>query len=317
VHFSTFGMDLAVLGDTRIDDTHAASISLARSPSGYILAYGVPRGVRVQALDASGARRGAARTIPLASAPMLVAREVDSVPRGGPLLAWDEEREVTLGHFTSIRRAAVLADDGAEETPPFTVLEDVFPGIRGWNGSGVFTGTSFLIVQTARKHASGASDGVRIIVVGLDGAVGRARRLGSPDAAWPRIVLGSSEARVVYVEWKSGAAYFARLDAQGGLAGAPVLLLAPARKTTAWPWDGVGAAEAVGRDSLLLLFSGPERKTGLLRLGSTGLALAPPYTIARGPSGYHALALAGRDVAVAWIEGNYEPVRIQLALVRP
>jgi hypothetical protein len=71
-----------------------------------------------------------------------------------------------------------------------------------------------------------------------------------------------------------------------------------------------------------MLIGGLEQKIGLMRLGPTGVAIAPPYTIARGPSdgGHqlnHALAPAGRDVAVAWLSDRTEPGRILLALVRP
>jgi hypothetical protein len=327
VHVARVDAGLQLISDTVVDAVPARSVQIASSGPGFVLAYAVPEGIKVQALDAQASPNGPPRVIAGATNPLLVPRSMTEARHEGPLLAWDEYDPDDVSRPPVPRvKAAMLHEDGTQATLPVTVFDAARANVRADPGSGIDTGEGFLLARTGasrlppwesrRQRAAGT----HVAAIRPDGQARDHGTVGAPDATDPRLVAMGRDAVLLQVDPKSGLTRM-RVDARGGPAGPPDVMV-PTAAGRPWELGVPGAAIGFGSDVLLSFLRGAGGGVSLLRAGRRRDAVAAPYAIAHdlvdaSRAGQPALVRAGDDVIAAWVGGGQEPGRIQLARVKP
>ena len=299
---------------------NVASVAIARSPSGYILAVGTeqPNTLQIYPLATDGSIRGSVRTVAVQSdagtayvpavSPLLASRMVGGgSPGGGPLLVYTATLPYApLGSNGETRTAVLLKDDGADETTPVNL-----PGtfVFSDRASGVFVGDGFLYAQEQEPYPSTAG----VWHIGLDGALGA----GQTPSGTVRIAESPSLA------WTGTAAYFtfASYDPMGlsapylawmrlSVTGAPLGPATPLAGSNDQPYS---AALAVGEDLLALTTGTSGAGVYAQRFAADGGLVDTPFAVGTldGVLGNQSrLALLGSVPIAAWSDGVLSLARL-------
>lgn len=295
VGFAHFSSSLALVGEVPCVTEGARSVRLSRAMDGWLLAVEARAGVELWPLSASGAPRGAVRSVAGAHSPVLAA-----APDGRQLLVY-----TTYGTSGAHVQATVLSPLGAPMTGDVTLLNDV---TEPEYGSAVWAGTRWLV---AMREA-----GIAVIPVSSDGVAGAVAHPLSTDTEYPQVGWNGMYATLTWSDFGSGNdVRFAQLEASGSLRGAAMTLGAIPT------WYNVTPTVNVGGDTVALMSgytggTGLSRNLAVLRVGASAGA---PNVLTRSPDteAEHRIAALGTDVIVAWVAHNAVPGRITLARVRP
>jgi hypothetical protein len=295
---------------------NAASVAIARSPSGYVLAVGTrqPSSLQIYPLAPDGAVRGPVRTVAIQTGtqyvppahPFLASRMVGGgPPLGGPLLVYTAPVPYApVGSTGETRVVALLRDDGSNETSEAAIPDVTFT--YSDRGSGVFVGDGFLYAQEQSVSPQGAA----LWHIGLDGTLGPAQT--------PAVGTGSI-AEYPSLAWTGTAAYFTYVSADPMGSSSPYaacirLTSAGAQLGPPTPLSGTfyqpAASVALGED-LLVLAVGKSAAANVYgqRVSNGGGLVEPPFAVAIDdlrtlPEYYEPrLALLGRVPIAAWPDG--------------
>jgi len=269
----------------------AATVALAGTSSGWIIATATNNGISFAALDRHGGVRGQMHST-TGWDPILIER-----PGAGPLMVW------TDGNTT---QAALLNDDAVAQwqSPVFTNV------IGSDYVRGTWTGQRFLV--TARAQ------GVRIVAVELNGSVSGSSSVGSTATEYPEIAWAQNDGRLVWTDFGTGGTVnWQRLDAMGVPVGTAVAVGGRPDYFNNAPMV------TIGDDSVMLLGrftggTGMNEGIDLLRVDGQGGQVFAPFGLERNPNHVrrHRLIKVGAEVFASWVSEGY-PSRVGLAKLAP
>jgi hypothetical protein len=295
-----FAPDLSLISQSDcFGPAHAHRVALARSRSGYIAAVDDDgdTGVSIQSFDASGSALAPPRILPGAGYPALVERVNAGVVSGGPLLVWSGPPTGGPSAGGLALRAALLGDDGADETAPSTLAALIPVG----HTNGVFTGAGFLV----GPESGGA------LFVALDGTV-TTPPISGTAGEFPALAWSGTEGTLVSLRsnWR-------RFDASGAAIGAAVALPKSIFIPSTIAMQGGDSIVAFGTGTATIDLDG-EISVG--RFASDGTMVTAPFRVVVDPEGLAEprLAQRGTETVLAWVGGVHSyPGRIGLARLAP
>jgi hypothetical protein len=304
IHFTRVGHDLTILSDSPCLGTLATPLllSLAPTPTGWLIAATGLSSTDILSLDAAGTPRGT-RSLPGLpmgpGGPEYVGARLFSRRGGGALLAWLEDSESGTAKTLHLE---MLNEDGSDAGVP-----GVTTSVDGLQ-HGVFVGDGF-------ELATIVGESLQLLHAGLDGTL-RVDALLPNVGFYPtaRLAWSGSEARLVYWGYQStdgdtaSAVFFQRVSQGGATVGDRVMI-------AGGQFNRFAMGGAIGDDTIVLLAF-----AGLMRVSPLGVVSSGPEPVDRAPLNNQDLALLGDEAVVvsavgpAFFDTDYQS-RLALAAV--